>query len=58
MTIFFCFLHLQLSQGQKVEVKEVLLGMRKYRTGLIQTVDQLRFSYLAIVEGVQQLADV
>ena len=27
------------------------MDMRKYRMGLIQTPDQLRFSYLAIIEG-------
>ncbi|KAJ8273450.1 hypothetical protein GJAV_G00101760 [Gymnothorax javanicus] len=34
-----------------VDVKKVLLDMRKFRMGLIQTPDQLRFSYLAIIEG-------
>ncbi|XP_072561564.1 tyrosine-protein phosphatase non-receptor type 2 isoform X1 [Paramormyrops kingsleyae] len=34
-----------------VDVKKVLLEMRKYRMGLIQTPDQLRFSYLAVIEG-------
>nr|XP_018896081.1 PREDICTED: tyrosine-protein phosphatase non-receptor type 1-like isoform X1 [Bemisia tabaci] len=35
------------------EVGEVLLDMRKYRMGLVQTVQQLRFSFLAIVEGMK-----
>ena len=35
-----------------VDVKELLLEMRSYRMGLIQTPDQLRFSYQAIIEGV------
>uniref|UniRef100_A0A6M2CR66 protein-tyrosine-phosphatase n=2 Tax=Rhipicephalus microplus TaxID=6941 RepID=A0A6M2CR66_RHIMP len=30
--------------------------MRKYRMGLIQTPDQLRFSYLAILEGARALS--
>lgn len=30
--------------------------MRKYRMGLIQTPDQLRFSYQAIIEGAKQLS--
>lgn len=29
--------------------------MRRYRMGLIQTPDQLRFSYAAIIEGAKQL---
>ncbi|XP_031781216.1 tyrosine-protein phosphatase non-receptor type 1 isoform X1 [Nasonia vitripennis] len=38
-----------------VNVREVLLEMRKSRMGLIQTPDQLRFSYAAIIEGSKQL---
>lgn len=34
----------------------MLLDMRKYRMGLIQTPDQLRFSYQAIIEGAKQLS--
>ncbi|KAJ8407037.1 hypothetical protein AAFF_G00293130 [Aldrovandia affinis] len=34
-----------------VDIKRILLDMRKFRMGLIQTPDQLRFSYLAIIEG-------
>jgi len=34
-----------------VNVQEVLLEMRRFRMGLIQTPDQLRFSYWAIIEG-------
>lgn len=47
-----------MEKGIPVDVKELLLEMRKYRVGLIQTADQLRFSYLAILEGCRQLADV
>ncbi|XP_077316648.1 tyrosine-protein phosphatase non-receptor type 1 [Lithobates pipiens] len=36
-----------------VDIKQVLLDMRKYRMGLIQTADQLRFSYLAVIEGAK-----
>ncbi|XP_053573065.1 tyrosine-protein phosphatase non-receptor type 1 [Bombina bombina] len=36
-----------------VDIKHVLLEMRKYRMGLIQTADQLRFSYLAVIEGAK-----
>ena len=35
-------------------VLEVLLDMRRYRMGLIQTPDQLRFSYQAIVHAARQ----
>lgn len=38
-----------------VSVKDLLLEMRKYRMGLIQTPDQLRFSYLAIIEGAKDI---
>lgn len=38
-----------------VNVEEILLELRKYRTGLIQTHEQLRFSYQAIIEGAKQL---
>ncbi|XP_041868289.1 tyrosine-protein phosphatase non-receptor type 2 isoform X4 [Melanotaenia boesemani] len=34
-----------------VDIKSILLNMRKYRMGLIQTPDQLRFSYMAVLEG-------
>lgn len=40
---------------ESVDVKQVLLEMRKYRMGLIQTPEQLRFSYQAIIEGAKQL---
>lgn len=36
-----------------VQIKDVLLEMRQYRMGLIQTADQLRFSYLAVIEGAK-----
>ncbi|KAE8598295.1 hypothetical protein XENTR_v10016789 [Xenopus tropicalis] len=34
-----------------VDIKQVLLNMRNYRMGLIQTPGQLRFSYMAVIEG-------
>ena len=37
------------------KVVEMLLDMRTYRMGLIQTEDQLKFSVDAIVQGVKQL---
>ncbi|XP_036441073.1 tyrosine-protein phosphatase non-receptor type 2a isoform X1 [Colossoma macropomum] len=36
-----------------VDIQKVLLDMREYRMGLIQTPDQLRFSYMAIKEGAK-----
>lgn len=39
----------------KLSVREVLLELRKYRMGLIQTGDQLYFSYLAVIEGKKYL---
>jgi len=43
-----CFVYLQ----RKIlfDIEETLLEMRKYRMGLIQTAQQLRFSYVAIAE--------
>ncbi|XP_059164413.1 tyrosine-protein phosphatase non-receptor type 1-like isoform X1 [Physella acuta] len=40
---------------ESINVKEMLLQMRSYRMGLIQTPDQLRFSYLAIIQGAQAI---
>ncbi|XP_028630108.1 tyrosine-protein phosphatase non-receptor type 2 isoform X1 [Grammomys surdaster] len=42
-----------MEKGEDVNVKQLLLNMRKYRMGLIQTPDQLRFSYMAIIEGAK-----
>lgn len=38
-----------------VQICEVLLEMRRCRMGLIQTADQLRFSYLAVIEGAKYI---
>lgn len=38
-----------------INIKDILLDMRRYRMGLIQTPDQLRFSYLAIIEGAKKV---
>ncbi|XP_034016181.1 tyrosine-protein phosphatase non-receptor type 2 [Thalassophryne amazonica] len=40
-----------------VDIKSILLDMRKYRMGLIQTPDQLRFSYMAVLEGARHNKD-
>ncbi|KAB5530622.1 hypothetical protein PHYPO_G00131430 [Pangasianodon hypophthalmus] len=39
--------------SSSVDIKKVLLDMRRYRMGLIQTPDQLRFSYMAVLEGAK-----
>jgi len=60
MKIFCCdtmgilvLIYLQIEEKglDALNVREVLLEMRKFRMGLIQTPDQLRFSYWAIIEG-------
>eukprot|EP00063_Salmo_salar_P063465 XP_014038300.1 PREDICTED: vegetative cell wall protein gp1-like [Salmo salar] len=38
-----------------VDIQKVLLDMREYRMGLIQTPDQLRFSYRAVLEGAKSI---
>ncbi|XP_077064813.1 tyrosine-protein phosphatase non-receptor type 2a [Siphateles boraxobius] len=38
-----------------VDIQKVLLDMREYRMGLIQTPDQLRFSYMAVIEGAKSI---
>jgi tyrosine-protein phosphatase non-receptor type 1 len=38
-----------------VSVQDILLELRKYRMGLIQTYDQLTFSYEAIIEGMRRM---
>ncbi|XP_076992163.1 tyrosine-protein phosphatase non-receptor type 2 isoform X2 [Tamandua tetradactyla] len=42
-----------MEKGDDINIKQILLNMRKYRMGLIQTPDQLRFSYMAILEGAK-----
>uniref|UniRef100_A0A8C5QWD0 protein-tyrosine-phosphatase n=1 Tax=Leptobrachium leishanense TaxID=445787 RepID=A0A8C5QWD0_9ANUR len=38
-----------------VDIKDVLLNMRHFRMGLIQTPGQLRFSYMAVIEGAKYI---
>ncbi|XP_036100341.1 tyrosine-protein phosphatase non-receptor type 2 isoform X2 [Molossus molossus] len=42
-----------MEKGDDINIKQLLLNMRKYRMGLIQTPDQLRFSYMTIIEGAK-----
>nr|XP_023652402.1 tyrosine-protein phosphatase non-receptor type 1 isoform X2 [Paramormyrops kingsleyae] len=52
-----CLLLMSLRKDpSSVYVREVLLEMRQYRMGLIQTADQLRFSYLAVIEGARVIS--
>ncbi|KAI1897102.1 hypothetical protein AGOR_G00079660 [Albula goreensis] len=49
-----CLLLMSLRKDpSSVQIRDVLLEMRRYRMGLIQTADQLRFSYLAVIEGAK-----
>ncbi|XP_022351257.1 tyrosine-protein phosphatase non-receptor type 2 isoform X3 [Enhydra lutris kenyoni] len=43
--------NINMEKGDDINIKQLLLNMRKYRMGLIQTPDQLRFSYMTIIEG-------
>lgn len=50
----FLTVTVQVEKGSaKVSVQQILLEMRKYRSGLIQTRDQLRFAYRAIIQGAK-----
>ena len=54
-------LHFQIKARQScsgIDVKDVLMDMRQYRMGLIQTFQQLRFSYLAIIEGACSILSI
>lgn len=55
-TSVFVFVQIE-STGdmEQISITDVLLEIRQYRVGLIQTPDQLRFTYLAILEGVKVL---
>lgn len=37
-----------------VDLQPTLLEMRQQRLGLVQTADQLRFSYIAVLQGALQ----
>lgn len=50
-----CFSQIDKEGENRVNVREVLLELRKYRMGLIQTHDQLTFSYEAIIEGMRRM---
>ncbi|XP_074843590.1 tyrosine-protein phosphatase non-receptor type 2 isoform X2 [Carettochelys insculpta] len=48
-----CLVLMEKEEPFSVDIKQVLLEMRRYRMGLIQTPDQLRFSYMAVIEGAK-----
>ncbi|XP_061591278.1 tyrosine-protein phosphatase non-receptor type 1 [Cololabis saira] len=51
-----CLLLMSLRKDpSSVRIRDVLLEMRRHRMGLIQTADQLRFSYLAVIEGAKYI---
>jgi len=50
-----CLLEAENFGPEVVCIKQRLLDMRTYRMGLIQTEDQLKFSYQSIIEGARQL---
>ena len=45
-----CLLEAENAGPEEVNIKQRLLDMRSFRMGLIQTDDQLKFSYQAIIE--------
>lgn len=52
-----CCLTMVERQQKDVSVSDVLSELRSYRMGLIQTPDQLYFSYLAIIDGIKYFND-
>lgn len=55
MHAFASFQAEQRGEMESLRIIDILMKMRDYRMGLIQTPDQLRFSYLAIIEGAKQI---
>jgi len=49
-----CLLRAEKDGPNSVNIRQTLLHMRTFRLGLIQTEDQLKFSYLSILEGARQ----
>lgn len=50
-----CCLVLAEQQEENISIKDILLELRRGRMGLIQTHEQLKFSYEAVIEGIQRL---
>lgn len=53
MHIIFIKQYEKYGNSANVNAKKILLEMRSHRMGLIQTPEQLRFSYMAIIEGIK-----
>ncbi|KAL3858593.1 hypothetical protein ACJMK2_008865 [Sinanodonta woodiana] len=54
-----CLIMIETKQSMEgLDINAVLLSMRSFRMGLIQTHDQLRFSYLAVIEGGHRLLHI
>jgi hypothetical protein len=53
LTNFFLSKIEKLGDIGRVDIRQILLQMRKYRMGLVQTPEQLRFSYVTIIEGAR-----
>ncbi|CAG4942722.1 unnamed protein product [Colias eurytheme] len=51
-----CLVIIEKEGLDSVNIQKILLEMRKDRMGLIQTPDQLRFSYQAIIEGAKRFS--
>lgn len=49
-----CLVLIEKEGPESLKIRDVLLEMRNYRMGLIQTPDQLKFSYVAIAAGAYQ----
>ncbi|XP_041987144.1 tyrosine-protein phosphatase non-receptor type 61F-like isoform X2 [Aricia agestis] len=49
-----CLVIIEKEGLEGVNIQQILLEMRRDRMGLIQTPDQLRFSYQAIIEGAKR----
>lgn len=54
---FFSFLQVEKEGENRINVADLLLELRQSRMGLIQTADQLYFSYQAIIEGIKHFND-
>ncbi|XP_020712605.1 tyrosine-protein phosphatase non-receptor type 61F isoform X2 [Ceratitis capitata] len=52
-----CLVLIEKEGENNVSVQDVLYELRRYRMGLIQTADQLYFSYRAVIEGIKLLKD-
>ncbi|KAJ8738000.1 hypothetical protein PYW08_000595 [Mythimna loreyi] len=50
-----CLVIVEREGMENLDIQETLLEMRQHRMGLIQTPDQLRFCYQAVIEGAKRL---